>query len=70
MWLNVTKDIPVSFDLELGMGKADLNMTGLSVKDLNLSAGASSVLLRFDEPNKSTIEDMSIEAGLSKFHGY
>ncbi|TAK62256.1 MAG: hypothetical protein EPO24_05100 [Bacteroidetes bacterium] len=66
-WLNITDDVPISFDFELGMGKADINMTGLSVKDLNLSTGASSVTLRFDEPNKSTIEDMSIEAGLSKF---
>ncbi|MBI3193290.1 MAG: hypothetical protein HYZ34_02350 [Ignavibacteriae bacterium] len=66
-WLDITDDIPVSFDLELGLGKADLNLTGLAVKDLNLSAGASSVKLRFDEPNTSVIEDMSIEAGLSKF---
>ncbi len=68
-WLNITDDIPISFDLQLGVGKALLDMTGLSIKDLNLSTGASSVLLRFDEPNKSTIEDMSIEAGLSKFQG-
>ncbi|MBI2474511.1 MAG: hypothetical protein HYV68_02305 [Candidatus Taylorbacteria bacterium] len=39
------------------------------MKDFNLSAGASSVKLRFDEPNTSVIEDMSIEAGLSKFTG-
>ena len=68
-WLNVTDDVPVSFDLQLGVGKANLNMTGIAVKDLSLSAGASTVLLRFDEPNKSSIEDMSIEAGLSKFDG-
>ncbi len=68
-WLNITDAVPVSFDLQLGVGKALLDMTGLSVKDLNLSTGASSVIMRFDEPNKSTIEDMSIEAGLSKFHG-
>lgn len=69
-WLNITRDVPVSLDLELGLGKADLNMTGLSIKDFTLSTGASSVFLRFDEPNKSTIEDLSIEAGLSKFQGY
>jgi len=68
-WLDLTDDIPISLDLELGMGKADLNLTGLDVKDLNLSAGASSVKLRFDEPNTSVIEDLSIEAGLSKFTG-
>lgn len=64
-----TDEIPISFDVELGLGKGDFDFTGLSVKDLNLSAGASSVTLRFDTPNKSEIEELTIEAGLSKFEG-
>ncbi len=59
--------IPISFDIELGLGKGDFDFTGLAVKDLSLSAGASSVSLRFDKPNTSEIEDLTIEAGLSKF---
>jgi hypothetical protein len=62
-----TDAVPISFDIELGLGEGDFDFTGLSVKDLNLSAGASKVKLRFDKPNKSTIEDLNIEAGLSKF---
>ena len=61
--------VPISFDVELGLGSGIFNLTGLSVKDLNLSVGASEVTLRFDEPNKSMIDDMTIEAGLSKFVG-
>ena len=64
-----TDEIPISFDVELGLGKGEFDFTGLSVKDLNLSAGASAVSLRFDQPNKSVIEDLTIEAGLSKFEG-
>jgi hypothetical protein len=70
-WLmQFTDKLPISFDIELGAGKGELDLTGLHVKDLDLSTGASSVLLRFDDPNKETIENMTIETGLSKFKGY
>jgi hypothetical protein len=62
-----TDAVPLSFEIELGLGSGKLDFTGMQVKDLTLSAGASSVEIRWDAPNKSTIEDMSIEAGLSKF---
>jgi hypothetical protein len=67
--MRFTDAIPISFELGLGLGKGDFDMTGLNVKDLKLSAGASSVALRFDAPNVSTIEDLTIESGLSKFDG-
>lgn len=67
--LRFTDAVPISFDMELGMGKGDFDFTGLAVNDLNLSAGASSVSVRFDQPNKTTMNEMTIETGLSKFHG-
>lgn len=68
--MQFTDVLPISFDIELGMGKGNLDMTGLKIKDLNLSTGASSVVLRFDEPNKYSIENLTIESGLSKFKAY
>jgi hypothetical protein len=65
--LNFSDAVPLSFDIDLGLGKGVLDFTGLSVKNLNLSTGASSVTLKFDKPNKSVIEDLNIETGLSKF---
>lgn len=59
--------LPISFDIELGVGKAELDLTTLRVKDLNISTGASSVLLQWNKPNKNVLEEISIEAGLSKF---
>lgn len=67
--LRFTDAVPISFDMQLGVGKGDLDFTGLQVKDLSLSCGASSVDLRFTKPNKKTIEDMTIETGLSRFRG-
>jgi len=62
-----TDAVPISFDIQLGLGKGDFNFTGIDVKDLSISTGASSVKMRFDKPNKHVIEDLTIEAGLSKF---
>ncbi len=68
--MKFTDAIPIAFDIELGMGKGDLDLTGLKVKDLNISTGASSVILRFDKPNDEAIDNINIETGLSKFKAY
>lgn len=67
--LEFTDAIPVSFDVELGVAGGRFDMTGLMVKDFNLSCGASDVVLTFDHPNTATIDAMSIECGVSKFEG-
>jgi len=67
--LRISDAIPVAFDIELGVGKADIDLTGLQVKDLTLSAGASDVEVRCDQLNKATIENVTIESGVSKFTG-
>jgi hypothetical protein len=66
-YLDFTDKIPISFDIELGAGKGNFDFTGLIVKDLNISTGASSVEIAFDKPNPSTIDYMNIETGVSKF---
>ncbi len=68
-YLRFTDAIPISFNVELGLGKGDFDCSGLMVKDFKLSTGASSVVLRFREPNKTMIENMKIESGVSKFVG-
>jgi hypothetical protein len=66
--MHFTDAVPLSFDVELGLGKGVLDLTGLTVKDVTISAGASSFLLKFDRPNKGSIDDLSIESGVSKFN--
>jgi hypothetical protein len=61
--------IPISFDIEQGVGKGEYDLSGLQVKDFTLNNGASDVVLMFDEPNRSVIENLSIESGVSKFSG-
>ena len=68
-YLKFTDAVPISFDIQLGVGKGDFDLTGLQVKDFNLSTGASDVTLAFDEPNRGSIDNISIESGVSKFDG-
>jgi hypothetical protein len=65
--LQLSPDIPVSLDVELGIGKGEFRLGGLQVKDFTLSTGASDVVLSFDSPNVGTIENINIESGLSRF---
>ncbi len=68
-YLRFSNTIPISFDVELGVGNGDFDLSGLQVKDFTLSTGASDVSLSFDEPNKTEIDNLSIESGVSKFNG-
>ncbi len=67
--LKLSNAVPISFDLKLGVGRGDFDFSGLQVKDLTLSTGASDVSVAFDELNPSTIETINIESGLSRFEG-
>lgn len=67
--LKFSDAVPISFDVQLGVGKGNFDFSGLHVKDFNLSTGAGDVTLTFDEPNPATIENMNIESGVSKFDG-
>jgi hypothetical protein len=67
--LRFSDAIPISFDVELKVGRCDINLSGLQVKDFRLSAGASDVTLAFDTPNGQRIDNLTIESGVGKFHG-
>ncbi len=67
--LQFNNDIPSRFDIEMGAGRGNFDFTGMTVNHFNLSAGASRITVRFDEPNKGFIENMHIESGVSRFTG-
>jgi hypothetical protein len=58
--------VPLSFDIEAGACDADLDFTGLLVKDLDLELGASSVRVEFRQPNSQPISEIRVEVGASK----
>jgi hypothetical protein len=68
-YLKFSDAIPMSYDIELGAGRGKFDFTGLKVRDLKISAGASSVQMRVGEPNAEQCERVEIESGVSKFVG-
>jgi hypothetical protein len=65
--LRLSDAIPVSFDLSLGAGNGQIDLTDLQVKDLKISTGASSVTLKCNKSNSIFADDVTIESGVSKF---
>ncbi len=65
--LKFSDALPITLEIELGAGRGDIDLTGLQVKDLKVSTGASSVTLRCDEPNRISANNITIESGVSKF---
>lgn len=61
----LTDKIPASLDFEFGACRGDLDFSGMRIKDLNVSVGASKINVHFETPNKDRIRNMRIEAGAS-----
>jgi hypothetical protein len=62
-----TDAIPLALKIGVGAGKGDIDLTGLMIKNLKVSAGASSAELRCEEPNEISCDNVTIESGVSKF---
>jgi hypothetical protein len=62
----LTDAVPLSLKIGLGAGKGRFDLSGLRLKDLKVSAGASSAELQCNEPNPNSCDNVLIESGVSK----
>jgi hypothetical protein len=65
--IRIGSGVPVSFDIKLGACKGDIDLTGLQVKRLKISAGAGYVFIKCKKPNAITADEIIIESGVTKF---
>lgn len=65
--LRLSEAVPISFEISLGAGKGEIDLTDLKVMDLKISTGASSVTMKCNKPNPIFADDINIESGVSKF---
>jgi len=65
--LKFTDAIPITFKIELGAGKGELDLSGLRIRNMKVSSGASSVDMFCDRPNSIDAETIVIESGVSRF---
>lgn len=69
LYIKLGDAVPISFEIELGAGKGEIDLTDLQVKEFKISTGASSVEMDCKKPNLISTNDISIESGVSKFTG-
>lgn len=62
--LGFNKNIPTSFDIEMGLGDGEMDFTDIRVTDLSLECGLSDVTVEFNKRNKEEIQNLNIETGL------
>lgn len=69
-WLLFFSDhVALDLTFELGMTEANLDLTGLKVERLSVENGMAKTVLAFDERNPMVMEDLNVEAGMTKFIG-
>ena len=62
-----SENIPIAFELELGAGRGELDLTGLQIEEFRISTGASKVRMWINQPNPISADVVEIESGVSKF---
>ncbi len=62
--LNLSGDIPLTLDLELGVIKGEMDLGGMNIKDIDLEVGVCKATIIFEEPNKALMETFAIEGGV------
>ena len=65
--LELARGVPMDLELQFGAVKADLDLGGLALTDLDLHTGASESVIDISEPNREVIETASFEVGAADF---
>jgi len=65
--LELARGVPIDLDMEFGAVKADIDLGGLALTDLNLSTGASESVIDVSEPNTARMASASFEVGAAEF---
>lgn len=67
MDLELAAGVPMELDLEFGAVRADIDLGGLALTDLELSTGASESTVDVSEPNPLSMRTASFEVGAADF---
>jgi hypothetical protein len=67
MELQLARGVPMDLDLEFGAVRADVDLGGLTLTDLELSTGASESVIEVSELNPGRMERAEFEVGAADF---
>lgn len=62
----LTREVPLDLDLEFGAGRAELNLSGMRLRGLSVSTGASETTIRFAALNPIEADELRIQAGAAQ----
>ena len=65
--LRLSDQVPLALAVELGMAEAQLDLSGFRLTALDIEAGMADATVRFDTPNRETIETVTFSAGMAEF---
>ena len=61
--------MPTDFELDFGMGEANLDLSGIQIMSLNIECGMGSVELEINTQNNIQCEIVDIQTGMGEFTG-
>lgn len=64
--ITFTTELPMELNLDLGLGKCEMDLSKIQLMDVDFDIGLSELYLDFNKPNKQKIERMKIETGLGE----
>ncbi len=65
--VELARGVPMDLDLEFGAVRADVDLGGLSMTDLEITTGASESRVDISEPNPIPMESATFEVGAADF---
>jgi predicted membrane protein len=65
--IKLPPSIPISLNVELGAGEADIDLSQLSLTGFDLDVGAGETEVDFGSPNPAVIDRMVLDAGVGEF---
>ncbi len=65
-YLNFSNKVPLSFRMEFGVIKGDMNLGGLRIEDCEISTAVSQATIDFEEGNPIEMDHLDIENGVGK----
>ncbi len=61
------KNIPIEFDLDFGIGEANVDFTNLTISRVIIDCGLGSMNVTMNSPNSQICEFLRIDTGLGEF---
>ncbi len=68
--LQLGSGVPIDLEADVGASTGEIDLGGLSLKSLRLSAGAANIKVRFSKPNPELLSIVNVRTGASRmsFH--